>query len=298
MIHTLINAGETFSYDLKFPKDEPPGLYWYHPHVHGLAEAAVLGGASGAIVVEGLQDLQPAVAGLAQRIFVIRDQNVDGKPSPGGPNNVPSWDVTLNYVPIPYPAYTPAIVKIRPGEKQLWRVVNACADTQLDLQLQYDGKPQTLEVVGLDGVPTGSQDGTRKGKIVKVTDIFLPTAARAEFIVTGPSKSVQNATFLTLNVDTGPDGDVDPQRPLATLVKPAVGEQAAQLEMPAAGGAPGPQRFEGLGGREADDPAHAVFFRDGCGRSQSDLLVEHRIFYHRRRRDPYRYLTPTTRPRS
>jgi FtsP/CotA-like multicopper oxidase with cupredoxin domain len=246
VIHTLINAGETFSYDVKFPKDEPPGLYWYHPHVHGIANAAVLGGASGAIVVQGLEKIQPAVAGLAQRIFVIRDQTVAGLPTPGGPNNVPSWDVTLNYVPIPYPAYTPAIVKIKPGEKQLWRVVNACADTQLDLQLQYDGKPQTLEVVGLDGVPTGSQDGTRKGKRLKVTDIFIPNAGRAEFIVTGPSKSVKNATFLTLNVDAGPAGDVDPQRPLATLTNPKSTEQTAELKMPAASGAPGPQRFEGL----------------------------------------------------
>jgi len=246
VIHTLINSGETFAYDLKFPKDEPPGLYWYHPHVHGIANAAVLGGASGAIVVEGLQKVQPAVKGLAQRIFVIRDQNVAGLPPPGGPNDVPSWDVSLNYVPIPYPAYPPAVVKIKPGEKQLWRVVNACADTQLDLQLQYDGQAQTLEVVGLDGVPTGSQDGTRRGKLVKTTDIFIPNAGRAEFIVTGPSKSVKNATFLTLNVDTGPDGDVDPQRPLAMLEKPGSADQTAQLEMPAAAGAPGPQRFEGL----------------------------------------------------
>lgn len=246
VIHTLINSGETFAYDVKFPKDEPPGLYWYHPHVHGLANAAVLGGASGAIVVDGLEKVQPAVAGLAQRIFVIRDQNVAGLPPPGGPNDVPSWDVTLNYVPIPYPSYTPAVVNIKPGEKQLWRVVNACGDTQLDLQLQYDGKPQTLEVVGLDGVPTGSQDGTRTGKLVKMTDIFIPNAGRAEFIVTGPSKSVKNATFMTLNVDTGPNGDIDPNRPLATLTNPNSADQTAQLEMPAASGAPGPQRFEGL----------------------------------------------------
>ncbi len=75
-------------------------------------------------------------------------------------------------------------------------------------------------MVGLDGVPTGSQDGTRQGKIVNMTDILIPTAARAEFIVTGPSKSVKNATLVTLNVDTGPIGDFDPNRPLATLTKP------------------------------------------------------------------------------
>ena len=79
-----------------------------------------------------------------------------------------------------------------------------------------------------------------------MTDIFIPNAGRAEFIVTGPSKSVKNATFLTLNVDAGPAGDVDPQRPLATLTNPHSANQTEQLKMPAASGAPGPQRFEGL----------------------------------------------------
>ena len=36
MIKTLINAGESFEYDLHFPLDEPPGLYWYHSHIHGI----------------------------------------------------------------------------------------------------------------------------------------------------------------------------------------------------------------------------------------------------------------------
>ena len=115
-------------------------------------------------MVEGSEKVQPAVAGLPQRIFVIRDQNVAGEPAPGGPNDVPSWDLTLNYVPIPYPNYPPAIVKIKPGEKQLWRVVNACADSIVDSNSNTMGKPQKLQVVGLDGVPTGSQDGTRQGQ--------------------------------------------------------------------------------------------------------------------------------------
>ena len=45
-IKTLINSGQTFQYRLTIPADEPPGLYWYHPHVHGLTEQALLGGAS------------------------------------------------------------------------------------------------------------------------------------------------------------------------------------------------------------------------------------------------------------
>lgn len=105
VIYTLINSGQSFQYRLSFPSDEPPGLYWYHPHVHGLAEGAVLGGASAAIVVRGIANVQPAVAGLPERILLIRDQQTPpGSPAigstlPGG-GTQPSWDVSVNYVPI------------------------------------------------------------------------------------------------------------------------------------------------------------------------------------------------------
>jgi FtsP/CotA-like multicopper oxidase with cupredoxin domain len=215
VVHTIVNSGQTFQYDVAFPRDEPPGLYWYHPHAHGLVEAALQGGASGAIIVEGIQALEPAVAGLRHRVLVIRDQNVAGNPTPGGA--VPSWDLSVNFVPIAYPKEIPAIIQMRQGEKELWRVVNASADTQLDLQLLFDGVPQVLQVVGLDGVPVDSQDGTRRGKVVKATDILIPTAGRAELIVPAPRSDVKLVQLVTLNVNTGPDGDNDPQRTLATI---------------------------------------------------------------------------------
>jgi FtsP/CotA-like multicopper oxidase with cupredoxin domain len=243
VITTLVNSGQSFQYDVQFPADEPPGLYWYHPHVHGIAEAAVQGGASGAIIVEGIQNVNPAVAGMPQRLMIIRDNPVPGNPTPGG--SIPSWDISLNYIPVSYPNFTPVVVPMKPLEKQFWRVVNASADTILDIQLQYDGKPQPLQVIALDGVPTGSQDGTGTGKTVTETDIFLAPAARAEFIVTGPALTVRNATLLTLNIDTGPDEDNDPQRSIAAI------EASAKAPDPptavsAGSGPPKPQRFVGL----------------------------------------------------
>jgi FtsP/CotA-like multicopper oxidase with cupredoxin domain len=215
VIHTLINSGETFQYDVQFPLDEPPGLYWYHPHVHGISEAAVQGGASGALIVEGIENVNAEVAGLPQQVLVIRDNPVPGNPDPGG--NIPSWDLSLNYVPVPSPAFTPAIIQMKPSDRQFWRVLNASADTIIDLQLQYDGAPQPLQVIALDGVPAGSQDGASRGRSFTETDILLAPAARAEFVVTGPASTVQNATLMTLNVDTGPDGDNDPTRPIAAI---------------------------------------------------------------------------------
>ena len=87
---TLINSGSTFQYSFKFPLNEPPGLYWYHPHVHGLAERDLLGGATGALIVDGIQNVQPAVQGLRQRLLVVRDQPTiygAGSESPGNCGN-------------------------------------------------------------------------------------------------------------------------------------------------------------------------------------------------------------------
>jgi FtsP/CotA-like multicopper oxidase with cupredoxin domain len=242
VIRTLINSGETFHYDLQFPWDEPPGLYWYHPHVHGISEPAVQGGASGALIVEGIQNVNPIVAGMPQQLLIIRDNPVPGNPTPGG--SIPSWDISLNYTPIPYPNFTPAVIQMKPSERQFWRVLNASADTIIDLQLQYDGTPQPLEVVALDGVPTGSQDGTKRGRSFTETDILLGPAARAEFVVKGPSSSVQNASLMTLNVDTGPDGDNDPTRPIASIQ--ASGNAPEPLVVPFVTGPPPRERFEGL----------------------------------------------------
>jgi FtsP/CotA-like multicopper oxidase with cupredoxin domain len=179
------------------------------------------GGAAGAIIVGGIQNVQPSVGGLRQRILMVRDQNVPGNPPLGG--SIPSWDVTLNYVPITSPtsststSFVPAILNMEPGDREFWRVSNSASDTILDLQYVFDGKPQIMQLVGVDGVPVNSQDGIQPGSLVPVSHFVLPPASRVEFIVSAPPTTVQLAQLITLNINTGPFGDNDPQRPLATI---------------------------------------------------------------------------------
>jgi FtsP/CotA-like multicopper oxidase with cupredoxin domain len=239
-IHTLVNSGETFTYKLKIPANEPPGLYWYHPHVHEIASPAVQGGATGVIIVEGIENIQPAVAGLPQRVLVLRDQpllNVLGYHAPP-----PFWDVSVNYVPVPYPSYPPAIIKMAKGSQEFWRVANAAANTILDVEVDYDGKPQALQVVGLDGVPTGSQDGKRQGTIITEKHIVLPPAARAEFILAAPPSSTTKAYFITRTIDGGPASDSNPTRPFAQIIASDTPDRLPRL--PERSRPPHPQRFE------------------------------------------------------
>jgi FtsP/CotA-like multicopper oxidase with cupredoxin domain len=227
-----------FEYRFRVPADEPPGLYWYHPHIHGFSKVQVLGGASGALVVEGIERANPAVAGLPERVLVIRDQdllNPDAPPSKSEPvvpknqldsdgdtaNNAtgfgkPAKDLSINFVPVPYPNYRPATITMKPGERQLWRVLNASAITYLNLAVVFGRSPQMLGVVAIDGVPINF-NGSPATNIAPVNHIGVPPGARVEFIVAGPPLGVP-ALLVTRAVDTGPAGENDPNRALASIV--------------------------------------------------------------------------------
>jgi FtsP/CotA-like multicopper oxidase with cupredoxin domain len=228
VVKTLINSGHTFSYSLQFPTNEPPGLYWYHPHVHGLAEAAVQGGAAGALIVDGINNIQPAVANLRHRVIMIRDQPTNQlltQSAGGTEGGIPQLDLTVNNVSINtttntttgVTSYTPAVIRMAPGEPQFWRICNCTSDAPLDLQVRFDGVAQTIQLVGIDAVPVNSQDGTAPGHLIPVTRFRIPPAARVEFIVPAPSSTVHVAQLVAALINTGPLGDDIPTRPLLNM---------------------------------------------------------------------------------
>ena len=118
--------------------------------------------------------------------------------------------MSLNHVPVAYPDFKPTVIRMAGHGREFWRVANASADTILDLQLVYGGAVQPLDIVALDGVPTGSQDGTRRGKGFRVSHILLSPAGRAEFVIPALPPGITNAVFQTVKADTGPGGDNGP----------------------------------------------------------------------------------------
>jgi FtsP/CotA-like multicopper oxidase with cupredoxin domain len=241
VLKTSIQPGDPpFEYRFRIPENEPPGLYWYHPHIHGFSSRQVLGGASGALIVEGIERAVPQVAGLPERVLVIRDQdllNPNSPPSKSEPvvprtlidrdgdsaNNGtgfgrPAKDLSINFVPVPWPDYPPARIQMKPGAHELWRVLNASAITYLNLALIYGRAPQQLGLVGIDGVPMGSSGHTEP--VTWVDHIGVPPGARVEFIVNGPSEGAP-AMFVTRTVDTGQGGENDPNRALASIIAAA-----------------------------------------------------------------------------
>jgi FtsP/CotA-like multicopper oxidase with cupredoxin domain len=201
VIDTLIQPGSPgFHFKIQIPTTEPPGLYWYHPHIHGFTEFQVNGGAAGAIVVEGMEKYRPEVKGLTERIFVLRQQYL--VPWIPGP-----YLMTVNYVTAPFLGL-PAIIQMAPGEKQFWRVANASIQDFLQLQMIENDKPTEMEMIALDGYPLAQ---TRKEKT-----ILIPPAGRAEFIVTAPAAG-GTGVFYTQSYSTGPTGNADLAQTLANI---------------------------------------------------------------------------------
>ncbi|HEV2964700.1 MAG TPA: multicopper oxidase domain-containing protein [Candidatus Angelobacter sp.] len=207
VMQTLIEPAAAFDYQLKIPANTTPGLYWYHPHPHPFSETQVLGGASGAIIVEGMASVYAEIRKLPERVLVLRDQKLPM--SAVRVASSPGWDVSLNYVPVLSPDYLPSTLETNPHQEEFWRVLNAAADTIFDLQVMVNNVPQAVRLLAIDGVPLSTSRTS--------TGVLLPPGARAEFVITTPNVG-DHAQLITKRWDTGPDGENDPQRPLANIV--------------------------------------------------------------------------------
>jgi FtsP/CotA-like multicopper oxidase with cupredoxin domain len=217
VLDMIAMPGKTLQYVVHIPPNQEPGLYWYHTHPHGESEQQAVDGMSGAIIVEGMERYVPVVRGLPERIIILRGpairQDANGqaavkKVEAGvngcGNSEPPERILTVNGDIRP-------TIRIAPGERQFWRIVNASADRYADLQL--DG--EQWQIVALDGMPLAYHNPAHP---MRVADhVLLPPASRLEAIVTGP-RAGSTAKLRTRCVDAGPDGDPTPAMVLADLV--------------------------------------------------------------------------------
>jgi FtsP/CotA-like multicopper oxidase with cupredoxin domain len=148
-----------------------------------------------------MEKVRPEVAGLTERVFVIRQQYL--VPWIPGP-----YLLTVNYQIAPFLGAARPIINMKPGERQFWRVANATLQDFLQLQVQVNGTLEPLEIIALDGYPLAH---TRNQ-----TTILVPPAGRAEFIVQAPTGG-GSAVLFSSQYDTGPTGNLDLSQSLATI---------------------------------------------------------------------------------
>jgi FtsP/CotA-like multicopper oxidase with cupredoxin domain len=188
-LHGDVRLGYT-DYKIVLPASHPSGMYWFHPHVHGIALNQVSAGLAGMITVGDVRDYvctgaacERFAARLPVRHLLLKDMQIlasgrlqdqpdpvfcDWQAAPGeAPRQgaCPGANAALNdptapdysggkwFLSVngqPYPS-----VPVNAATGEIWRITSASGSTAYDLHLQNDAAPGTdmvVQVLSIDGV--------------------------------------------------------------------------------------------------------------------------------------------------
>jgi suppressor of ftsI len=209
--HLVIQPNSSFDYEVRIPSTQPVGLYWYHAHIHGLAEHQILSGLSGTVVVEPLVRFP-----IAERLFVLKDMVFDDE------TGITEIDDTLHGIVQSVNGRLTVSEAMRPGETQLWRFTNHSANRAVRIALQ----DHRLRVVAEDG-----------GRIAdeRVVDVLeIPPGTRVDVLV--DSGAAGRYRLLAKGLMTGTGAARVPDRVIGSL--DVAGEAAARTAAMPAGSPP------------------------------------------------------------
>jgi suppressor of ftsI len=198
-----VQPGHEFAYEINVPRSgrQGPGLFWYHPHGHGFVTKQMLGGLSGALVVDGSETLFPILKDLPERFFLIKHAE------PGGGREIISINGQLN-----------PVAEIHPGEMQFWRIAHIGAT--LFAPVRFEGV--SLYVVATDGHPLARPR--------KISEFLLGPGQRIDAIAVGPPAG--EYAIATLPFKNMAWREVFPGQRIATIVSagsPATANAAAEI---------------------------------------------------------------------
>jgi suppressor of ftsI len=192
-----VHPGETFHHDFVIPADHPGGLYWYHPHMHGLTNTQLYRGLVGLFVIGGGAATLPALVDKTQVLMAIRNTAIDGV----APDRV-LVERSAQQQTQTIDGDVDTMLSIAPGETQLWRIGNLSNEAYVRLRL--DGHRFTVV----------AEDGHLLWRTYETDDVLMPPGKRFEVAVTGGPPG--SYAFRQLGYDEGAFGDW-PAQVLGTL---------------------------------------------------------------------------------
>jgi len=178
-----IGPGEAFDYEFAVPADHPPGTYWYHPHHHGHVADQVGAGLYGAIVVEDPEPLPVT----RERLLMVSDLSLNTSGRLAGVSPMEQMTGREGELVLVNGHVRPEL-SAAPGERERWRIINACPSRFLRLHLQG----QSLRLL--------SRDRGRFHTPVDVDAVELVPGGRVELLV---ETSEGTSTLVASSVDRG-----------------------------------------------------------------------------------------------
>lgn len=182
-VFVAVEPGATHQYEYQLPGGHPTGVYWYHPHQHGTVADQVFGGLYGAIIVEAEEEIRVD----RERVMVVSDITLDAGGSLVGPSAMDQMRGREGELVLVNGAAEPDL-EGRAGQRERWRVVNACTSRYLALSLSG----HRARVVGRDvgRLPTD----------VALEDVVLAPGNRVDLVV---DLSEADGELIAAPVDRG-----------------------------------------------------------------------------------------------
>lgn len=172
-----MEPGTSNAVRIELPADHAAGTFWYHPHKHGSASFQFFGGMAGFLIIEGgpaSLDGVPEVAAAREVLMafqVIRTDaggevpyvNPDATQFDSGGVDPPAglWSTFQNTnVFFTTNGRTNPTLRMRPGEVQRWRLLNAASGVTLAVALEQ----HSLNLIAMDGLTTATMRPLPEGE--------------------------------------------------------------------------------------------------------------------------------------
>ena len=166
-VFVAVSPGEGFDYSYRLLPDHPPGVYWYHPHHHGMVAGQIFAGLFGAIIVEDPE----AIPVSRERVLLVSDTTLDSAGNVAAASPMERMAGREGELLLLNGQSSP-LLAARPGERERWRIVNACVARFVRLRL--DG--QQLQLLGMDS--------GRFPEPETVNELLLAPGNRADLLLT------------------------------------------------------------------------------------------------------------------
>jgi FtsP/CotA-like multicopper oxidase with cupredoxin domain len=199
---------------------QAPGTHWYHAHKHGSTAIHLYNGLAGALIIEGdydrdLRAIYPDFDQTQKVIVVQRFTDEMDLERAGNSNTIPVMVNGIRADKSPAAGQNPGVtINMRPGEVQLWRIVNAMVENSLRASFK-DSSGAVVPIfrqIAQDGVqfslanyqnqPLTVQDPTTKN----ATRLWVTAGGRADILVKAPASGTFSlidsgfATYVNLVV--------------------------------------------------------------------------------------------------
>jgi len=200
-IFVEVADGASLTYQYHIPANHAAGLFWYHPHHHGMAAEQVFSGLYGAIIVE---DQTPLKVDF-ERVLVLSDISFDGSGNILGPSMMGKMmgregsQLMVNGQAQPNFA-------TKKNAVERWRIVNAA--TSRYFKLHWSGA--SVQLLAMD---SGRLDAPES-----VDSVTLAPGNRTDLLVTVTNGKAQLLYDTVVHADAGMMGGKTYQDyPLATF---------------------------------------------------------------------------------